>query len=276
MYTQKADWMNDYSADLGYYVSDHDSYRDSLGLPESAKVSLRFFGNVQIDYRFILVINAPKYLWENCINQTVKKHLLSLKYFVKQKVPIIFFSNDQPDDFLIIEINEIDQINKNKDLRLFFEEINPRLLSNSGNAKPKNKSHNDSFQEWTTTNLSQYLTINDIDAFKLSPQNNTLNILELKRPKESYETWLPYTNDAGNYKALDHISHKLKNTHCRTIAYNKDNKDKIVFLNILNIQRDLLSGELYRGSVENIDFNKLVCLQNMQTFDSTKKIRNYK
>ncbi|GKQ00627.1 hypothetical protein NUKP74_43290 [Klebsiella quasipneumoniae] len=65
--TIKDDWMNDYLSDHGYFVSDHESYRISLGLPKQAKVSLRFFGNVKIGYFYAIVINCDESGWKQCI-----------------------------------------------------------------------------------------------------------------------------------------------------------------------------------------------------------------
>lgn len=275
MYTQKSDWMNDHLATSNYYVSDHSSYSARLGLSDTAKVSLRFFGNIRIGYVFLLAINAPRSKWRDCMNQSVKDHLIELNKVTKHKIPLLFFSDDTPDEFGIVENNWTASLETDQGLRAFFSQFNSDFLSNVGDAKPKNRSYNDSFQAWTINNLSRYLTVNDIDAFELSLVDNSLNILELKRPRESCETWLPYTDDAGNYKAGNWMSSNLNNTSFRTIAYNEDDKSKIVFLDIHSIQANQLSGKLYRGSIEAINLNKLNCMSTMENFSSTRSRRSH-
>ncbi len=275
MYTQKSDWMNEHLATSNYYVSDHSSYSSRLGLSTTAKVSLRFFGNIRIGYIFLLAVNAPRQMWRDCMKQSLKEHLIELNKFTSHQIPLLFFSDDTPDEFGIVESNWTARLETGNGLREFFSKFNNEFLSNLGDAKPRNRTHNDSFQTWTINNLSRYLTVNDIDAFKLSSIDSSLNILELKRPKESCETWLPYTDDAGNYKAGNWMSNELNNTSFKTIAYNADDKTKIVFLDINSIQANQLSGYLYRGSVEDIDLNTLKCKQTMEVFSSNRSRRSH-
>ncbi|MGF1806853.1 hypothetical protein L4C31_16525 [Aliivibrio sifiae] len=270
MYTQKSDWINDHLATSNYYVSDHSSYSSRLGLPTEAKVSLRFFGNIRMGYIFLLAINAPRSVWKSCMNQSVKDHLIQLNKITKHKIPLLIFSDDTPDEFGIVESNWTGRVETGQGLREFFAQFDSDFLSNVGDAKPKNRSYNDSFQAWTISNLSRYLTVNDIDAFELSSIDDSLNVLELKRPKESCKTWLPYTDDAGNYKAGNWMSNNLSNTTFKTIAYNADEKSTIVFLDIRSIQANQLSGSLYRGSIEAIDLRKLNCMKTMEAFSSTR------
>ena len=273
MYTQKSDWVNDHLANSNYYVSDHSSYSSRLGLPTTAKVSFRFFGNIRIGYVFLLAINAPRSIWRDCMNQSVKDHLLQLNNVTKHKIPLLFFSDDTPDEFGVVDSSWIPRVKTDQGLREFFAQFDNEFLSNVGGAKPKNRSYNDSFQAWTITNLSRYLTVNDIDAFELSSTDDRLNVLELKRPKESCDTWLPYTDDAGNYKAGRWMSNNLSNTNFKTIAYNEDDQHTIVFLDICVIKANKLSGNLYRGSINAIDFRKLNCMKAMESFSSERRRR---
>lgn len=275
MYTRKTDWMNDYLANANYYVSDHSSYGKTLALPADAKVSLRFFGNIKLGYIFLLAINAPRTLWNSCLTPEVREHLNNLNIITESKIPLLLFSDDNPEQFGVLENNSKGKLLDGKGLRQFFGQFNQEFLSNLGDAKPKNRTYNDSFQAWTINNLSKYLTVNDIDAFGLSPANNRLNLIELKRPKESCETWLPYVDDAGNYKAGNWMSSNLKNTYFKTVAYNAENMDSIVFLDVSHIQKDELSGCLFRGTVQAIDFESLACMQPMEHFASTRVRRQH-
>ncbi len=270
MYTQKTDWMNDYLANSNYYVSDHLSYSSKLELPTDAKVSLRFFGNIKLGYVFLLAINAPRELWNSCLTPRVKEHLNNLNMITGSKIPLLLFSDDNPEQYGVVENRSKGQLLDSNGLRHFFGQFNQKFLSDVGDAKPKNKTYNDSFQAWTIHNLSKYLTVNDIDAFGLSSAGNRLNIIELKRPNESCETWLPYVDDTGNYKAGNWMSANLRHTHFKTIAYNATRVEPIVFLEITHIQQRQLSGNLYRGKVQAIDLESLVCLNPLVPFVSNR------
>lgn len=275
MYTRKTDWMNDYLASANYYVSDHPSYGKTLALPVDAKVSLRFFGNIRLGYIFLLAINAPRKLWKSCITPEVREHLNNLNMITESKIPLLMFSDDNPEQFGVVENNSKGQLLDGDGLRQFFGQFNQELLSNLGDAKPRNRTYNDSFQAWTINNLSRYLTVNDIDAFGLSSANNRLNLIELKRPRESCETWLPYADDAGNYKAGNWMSSNLKNTDFKTIAYNAENVEPIVFFDVYHIQQNELSGDLFRGAVQAIDLERLACMHPMESFTSTRVRRQH-
>ena len=275
MYTQKTDWMNDYLANSNYYVSDNPSYSERLELPVNAKVSLRFFGNIKLGYIFLLAINAPRGLWNSCLTQKVREHLNNLNMITGSKIPLLLFSDDSPEQFGLVENKCKGQLLDSNSLRQFFGQFNQEFLSNLGDAKPKNKTYNDSFQAWTINNLSRYLTVNDIDAFGLSSAGNCLNLIELKRPHEPCETWLPYTDDASNYKAGNWMSGNLRHTRFKTIAYNADSMESVVFLDIYDIQQRRLSGKLYRGIVQAIDLECLVCLHPMESFVSNRVRRQH-
>lgn len=267
--------MNDYLANSNYYVSDHHSYGNKLALTSEAKVSLRFIGNIRAGYIFLLVINAQRSLWRGCVTPELREHLNQLNMITGSNIPVLLFSDDCPDQFGVIESSGKAHKLDTNGLQQFFGEFNQEYLQNLGDAKPRNKTYNDYFQTWTINNLSRYLTVNDIDAFSISPLKNRLNLIELKRPNESCAKWLPYTDDVGNYKAGNWMSEYLQNTHFKTIAYNADSVEPIVFLEISDLQQSQLSGKLYRGSVQAIDLESLTCLYPMKPFVSNRVRRQY-
>ncbi|MDW1975664.1 hypothetical protein [Vibrio sp. Vb1980] len=275
MYTKKTDWMNDYLASSDYYVSDHQSYSDKLALPAEAKVSLRFIGNIKSGYIFLLVINAHRSQWRACVTPELREHLNHLNMITGSNIALLLFSDDCPDQFGVVESSGNAQKLDTTGLKQFFGQFNQEYLQNLGDAKPRNKTYNDYFQAWTINNLSRYLTVNDIDAFSISLLKNRLNLIELKRPNEPCSTWLPYVDDAGNYKAGNWMSSNLKNTYFKTVAYNAENMDSIVFLDVSHIQRNELSGYLFRGTVQAIDFESLACMQPMEHFASTRVRRQH-
>lgn len=279
MYTQKTDWMNDYLADNNYYVSDHLSYSKKMDLPENVKVSLRFFGNVRIGYVFLLAINASRSFWKECITEKIKLHLKTLNSLSSNPIPLLLFSDEAPKEFGIFTSDGRKQVVDDQGLSQFFSSYNSAFLADVGEAKAKNKTYNDSFQAWTIKHLSRYLTVNDVDSFSLLESNIglLLNVIELKRPQEeSYETWLPYTDDTGNYKAGSWMEKNIRNTTFRTIAYNANKNLMISFFDIQNIQSSKLNGLLFRGSIQAINLTNLQCGENLQVFTSNRcRQKNY-
>lgn len=278
MYTEKSDWINNYLADNDYYVSDHPSYSDKLKLTKGAKVSLRFFGNISCGYYFILVINAPRDEWTNCMTDELDQHLNVLNTISLNSIPLLLFSDNDSNKFGILRSDKSKSLLNDQELEKFFGSYDKRFLDNVGGSKRKNKTHNDSFQTWTADHLSRFMVVNDIDAFSFSKLDANsaddayqFNIIELKRPqRESCLDWLPYTADKGNYRAGEWIQSNFKNTKFRTMAYNKDLNLTMSFFDIQSITENTISGFEFRGSIEDVDLRNLQPTKSLQPFTSNR------
>lgn len=262
--TIKDDWMNDYLSDNGYFVSDHETYRISLGLPKQAKVSLRFFGNVNIGYFYAIVINCDESGWEQCITASLLGHKEKLTDILDGNISILMFDNNQG-SFCIYDgvIRKISSVQ----LVTYFSNINSDLTAESGTSKRINRTTNDAFQAWTRENLSRYVSCNDIDAFKIG--ENTIEFVELKRPLQNCYDWLPYLNDYGNYKALQVMGITNRNIKSiSTLSYNANNNKHFVVFRLDKIERDVIEGGVSKVKVSEIDIVKGLSVLNYQKFIS--------
>jgi hypothetical protein len=266
--TVKNDWMNDYLSDNGYYVSDHGSYRNSLGLPIQSKVSLRFFGNVRIGYYYAIVINCEEPYWSKCITNSLLEHTKKLSLILDKKVSILIFDDHQ--DIFCIYTNEIQKFSS-QELIKYFSNINSNLTTDSGTFKGINKTTNDAFQDWTRKNLSKYVACNDIDAFKIN--GDTIELIELKRPVQECYKWSPYLNDYGNYKALQVMgSNNFGIQPIFTLAYNANNNEHFVVFKLIKIEKDIIEGLLSKTKASEINFLKGFSSLTFQPFISQNKI----
>lgn len=260
--TNKTDWMNDLLAEHDYFVSDHITFSEKLGLPAEYQASLRFFGNVRMGYRYILVIkfndneNQPTFnndIFDLRINEF--KRIFGGLSALNQNFSVLFYSNTG--SYFIYFNSKLEYCDSAR-LSKYFGYIDPSLTSNLGASKKINVSINDNFQYWTRENLSKFITFNDFDAFKLF-SDGKLNILELKRPDKSLiENWFPRTNDIANYKACLRISEDSEYIDFCTVAYNSHDQGKLLSVYISNINyQNQITGTRVLGKVTNFNFDSM-------------------
>lgn len=107
-------------------------------------------------------------------------------------------------------------------LASWFYATAPELALNLGTSKETNRLESqrfsDFFRVFTRSYLSRFCVVNDIDAVRLRGAEPAI-LLELKKPKESVESWEPYIDDCANYVYFHNISRKI-GAEFRTIAYN--------------------------------------------------------
>ncbi|EJL6506151.1 hypothetical protein NMR59_002604 [Vibrio cholerae] len=240
LYTEKSDWLNNYLSKNGFIVSDHESLPKRFSLPETAKLSIRFYGNINFGYNLLIVINAERSDWRECANKDIMSLANELSLISSKNIDVLLFSNSSRNEFGIYSRKRWIHLNDDGLLN-YFKNIENSIVENIGSVKKMNRSFNDYFQEWTSNNLSKFFTFNDIDALCYS--DSSIFLLELKRPStESHSTWLPYLDDSGNYKAgiwFERVYSKCKFT---TIAYNSDDQNICTIFHI-----DLISKEVIQG-----------------------------
>jgi len=153
----------------------------------------------------------------------------------------------------------------------FFEQINPAYTKNTGNVKAENQSINDSFQSWTRSNLSGFLTINDFDSLCLKEKDSSLHVLELKRVQEEPEEWCPYLDDFSNYYACQKISGRK----FRVIVYNELSITKVAVFKFDEIEKHKFVGRRWVVSTSScgpITTEKLyLCREGFKTFESQNR-----
>lgn len=238
MKTLKIDWMSNLLAVQGYLVSGHPTFAEKLDLSKETEVVIRHFRlkTSVLPEVFFISIDKKEDMATNFEKIMNSKAYHSIKTLFPQ-IRILTFTKGCAE----FELDGIGIISKPK-LLAKFKAVDVRYIQNLGSAKPVNVSSNDSFADWTRSNLTRDCVINDIDALLCPNNGNTGVLIELKRPKESIKTWTPYKNDSNNYKSSAGIaaSTGLEN---RTIAYNENNQT-LVGLH-LNVHWNIENATLY-------------------------------
>ena len=192
------------------------------------KLSIFGFVSYKPEFRFIKL--QDKYYFFFTIDSLEKTDLISVMNenhykTLNNKISDLFIIGYDNNKFVITKDGNTFKELDDKELSIYFENLNPELTKNVGTSKEINKSQNDSFQIWTRKNLSKYSTINDIDAMYIN--KNDIVLLELKRPKtQNHMVWNPYPDDIANYIALEDISKLLK---CKyyIITYNINDENLV-------------------------------------------------
>ena len=109
-----------------------------------------------------------------------------------------------------------DNLDTNKTLQ-FFSNFDNSLVGKSSYLKPLNKGPTDFFHIWARQFLKGFQ--NDIDAFITF--ENTVYMVELKRPKENVTSWKPYSNDKQNYITFGEFC-EINKFKLLNIAYSKN------------------------------------------------------
>lgn len=213
MLTIKGDWLNDYLAAQGALVSGHPGFARRLGI--SGAVALRFIKH-RSRVLYFLTINPETTDYEAEYLAAFRAGHLS--WLREMFAPLVhLFYSESAAEFCLFkpQTGEFRRVDFTEMTRLVGN-YHPDFVKNSGTAKEINKTMNDAFQQWTRQYLSTYLTVNDIDAFAVG--GDVPLFFELKRVRESLETWRPYADDNRNYAALEAIAQ----AHCGvalTLAY---------------------------------------------------------
>ena len=279
--TVKEDWLNNFLSFNKYYVSDHELFAKQLKVSSDYKISLRFFGNKIIGYNYILVVKSKKLHWNNFFSKESLYFISTLTQILsnsqnKNKLSVLFYSEEK---LLQGRLNEFGIYFKNKiincdseRLSKYFYFINPKLISSIGGEKRINKTINDYFQYWTKENLSKFISFNDVDAFKIL-ENNKILFLELKRPDESTNTWLPYLDDSANYKAGIQMESDIKKLKFITISYNSNQNSQISVFKINKITNEKIFGTVSKGDPQSFNINSFDSNNNEFNFESDRRRR---
>lgn len=232
------------------YVSGHPSFSKRLGLPNSAISTLRWFGNRNMGYRPLLVIEAPPEIWIQ-VTESIRQSAETLRevreFILDAPAPTLIFggvtagsaerSIDAPPQFLFSLDGKEFRDFKTVDLRGYFGSINPDFVQNLGTTKDINTTQNDSFQVWTRRNLSRYIVASDVDAM----DTDAKILFELKRGKGKSSDWLPYLDEASQYSGLMTLA-KRANYRLRVIAYNENEQDVYGSYQLTEVTNESIKG----------------------------------
>lgn len=253
--TKKNDWLNEkFAKQPGMLVSGHTTFSEALGLdPSTTTVALRFIGNRNNIYCSILTISSMKNDWSKVklgLQSSKAKTLLKRisNAFEFPHLNLVYDPLNQ-DEFSIFMNEDFTELGGSKLVEI-FQKINFALVTDIGTYKEINKSINDSFQIWTRSHLSKYLTINDFDAISLDSKI----IFEFKRVQESIDTWHPYVDDAPNYLALLLIC-RLSDFKLRVIAYQEAETRFIGLHTISDVNTNSIKGRFVNCRAEDVMSN---------------------
>lgn len=239
--TTKSDWLNDYLAERGSFMSGHPKLSEALGVSKETPCSFRFIRARRNSFIFVLTIETTE---EHELTAFLGKDpIKSLEVFYNifgSELNVLFYSLQ---DFCLYDkiehsINSI----TSEELTTYIGSLNAELIKNLGDVKAINRTSNDAFQDWTRSNLSKYCVVNDIDGF-YHEEGKNLKFLELKRVKERLESWRPYLDDLSNYRSLNEISNQLKGKML-VYAYRYDESQLVA----LHFQIDADSPDEIKGS----------------------------
>jgi hypothetical protein len=270
--TKKSDWLNDWLSNEGFFVSDHDKFSSLLKLNDNYKISLRFFGNKYAKYHYSLIVKAAPSEWSNFFTDTTDQFISKLEYLLKDKISIIFYSEESSDLFGVRYENKIVSCTAER-LSSYFTFLNPKFTQNAGGNKRINKSLNDSFQLWTKQYLSKFISCNDIDAFSLL--ENKILMLELKRPKQNVQKWMPYVDDYSNYSSGIIMETNNPLIEFTTVSYNENQSNCVGIYKINHASKEKIMGINRLKSVSSMKVNDFISLEDIEykEFESTRTLR---
>lgn len=167
--------------------------------------------------------------------------------------------------FATLEVSNYQEYLTTEEVLKVFSKFDPSIVGRTTNLKPLNRSYTDFFHLWARRNLKGFQ--NDLDAF--IDDQGTIHMLELKRPKESTNTWRPYRADSSNYSNF--LNFCAVNSYLLTnIAYVASEPGKLKFFKDVSVENQLLkyqTAEIQIDSHEHI----LNVMENLQFREETSR-----
>lgn len=211
--TVKADWFTRYLYKKDFWVGGTPVIQGDRSW-SSATQTLRFFNSSNFEFLIVYILEFKEpFTRKNDYESTMRHYLERLEVYPDFTLGIwpgvnpLFSILDQIDFSLGLET---------KDVLQRFEKHDPNLVGQASHLKPLNRSFNDFFHVWARSHMKGFQ--NDIDAFiKI---NENIHMFELKRPKESVDTWKPYLADTSNYIQFSNMC-KQKSYSLTNIAYSE-------------------------------------------------------
>ena len=206
--TTKIDWLTRYLYGKKFWVGGTKvTYQGNF--LTAAIQTIRYFNANRSNFLVVYILEFIEPLDRNVdYESTIKFYLTEL--LIKPHFTLAIWPN-QTHSFAILEGGDYRQDLDTEKVLLTFENFDPALIGRSSYLKPLNRSFTDFFHLWARQNMKGFQ--NDIDAF--IKHDEKIHMLELKRPKESANTWKPYRADSSNYlqfaKFCSDLSYQLTN-----------------------------------------------------------------
>jgi hypothetical protein len=217
--TVKEDWLTNYLFREGFWVGG--THLIDKGDPRTAAVqTIRYFQSEKPGFLVVYIL------------EFIEPHNKDSKYeqFIKSKLEILNLVPDftlaiwpnQSRFFATLEDQTFRENLSTVEVLQVFSNFDSSMIGKTTNLKPLNRSFTDFFHLWARQNLKGFQ--NDLDAF--IHDQGTIHMLELKRPKESTQTWRPYRADSSNY--INFLNFCVQNSYELTnIAYVASEPGKI-------------------------------------------------
>lgn len=199
----------------------------------TATQTLRYFNGSKSEFLIVYILEFFEPLSSPFDYETAIKYYMS-GLPVHPHFALAIWPN-QTNGFAILEGMNYRENLDTKSVLQAFEKYDPALIGRSTNLKPLNRSFNDFFHLWARQNMKGFQ--NDIDAF--IKQGEKIHMLELKRPKESVNTWKPYLADSKNYMQLTNLCSQL-NYDLTNIAYTESQPGKMKIFKDVTLENQKL------------------------------------
>ena len=200
--TTKADWLTRYLYSLDFWVGGTPAKGTTLE-SEMATQTIRYFVGAKAKFLTVYILE-----FEKEYNSTIDYQALITRNFdnlpIRTNFALAIWPMRKP-LFAILEGNNYFEKLDSEQVVMHFAAYDESLVGKSEYIKPLNKSFTDFFHLWARENLKGFQ--NDIDAFFFT--SSDIHMLELKRPKESINTWKPYKADIKNYLTFSEYCDQL-------------------------------------------------------------------
>lgn len=217
--TTKADWFTKYLLEKGFWVGGTPVIH-SFNSPCKATQTIRFFKSSKYEFLIVYILEfAEPFEKRTDYESAIRLYLESLE--IKPSFTLAIWPH-RILKFAILDKNRFTQELETNQVLLHFKKYDPYLVGQTSNLKPINRSFNDYFHKWARSYMKGFQ--NDIDCF-IKP-NEEIHMFELKRPKESVDTWKPYLADANNYIEFSNLC-KQNFYRLTNIAYSQSEPGKV-------------------------------------------------
>lgn len=230
MLTIKGDWLNDFLAVNGSFVSGHASFASRLGI--SGHVTIRFIMQGKHIVYFLAINPIISNYREEYLLAFKAGYINRLREIFSPLVQVFYFEDKEDFDLFYPNKEEFRQVTSER-MAYLVSTQNEGFTKDIGSKKKINRTTNDNFQKWTRKHLSGKMTAVDLDAFNISGESPVF--IELKRVDEPLdgwlpndEGWLPRLNDIANFNAVNVIARLLKGTSI-TLAYDENSDKEIAY-----------------------------------------------
>ena len=231
--TIKSDWFTNYLYKCQFWVGGTIVSFNSDPATHATQ-TIRYFHSNEEDFLIVYILEFIEPLNKRIDYEGVIKEYIS-NIDLSPNFTLAIWPN-QSHIFAIFENGKLTQNLDTPKVLETFKKYDSSLIGSATYLKPLNKSYTDFFHLWARRHMKGFQ--NDIDAFML--EGNQLHMLELKRPKESVNTWKPYRADMNNYLQFAKLCSNLK-CNLTNIAYSEAEKGLLKIFNNVSISSQGLS-----------------------------------